>query len=169
MSDFTVRYEHKAEVKFIGFSKVFRTEEGYQKCPEFWDEINQKFAELWKTMQPKNDVEKAVLENKVCSYAVCVNNANQDFEYFIAGPYRGGAVPEGMNVVTYPESDWAVFSVKGALPQSLQSLNTYVWKNWMPTEGAARKADAAFDVEYYPMGNPQSADYESFIWIPVKA
>lgn len=169
MCNYAVRYERKPEVKFIGFARTFRVNEGYLKCPEFWDELNQKYADLWKTKAPKDDVEKAVLENSVGMFAVCINNGDKDFEYLIAGPYRGGAVPEGMKIVSYPESDWAVFSAKGALPASLQSLNTYVWESWLPTEGVTRKADVSIDVEYYPMGNPQSEDYECSIWMPVKA
>ena len=32
-----VTYEHKPSMTFIGFSTSIRPEEGYQKCPEFWD------------------------------------------------------------------------------------------------------------------------------------
>ena len=32
-----VTYEHKPAMTFIGFSTSIRPEEGYQKCPEFWD------------------------------------------------------------------------------------------------------------------------------------
>lgn len=168
MSNYTVSYEHKSEIMFIGFSRIFRSEEGYRKCPEFWDEFNLKFSDLWKTQVPGNDVEKAVLENNVGMFAVCVNDGDKEFEYLIAGLYHGGAVPEGMKVFTYPESDWAVFSTKGTLPSSLQTLNTYVWESWLPSEGVSCKADTSIDVEYYSMGNPQSDDYESGIWMPVK-
>ena len=43
-----VTYEHKPAITFIGFSTSIRPEEGYQKCPEFWDkEYAQKYARLW--------------------------------------------------------------------------------------------------------------------------
>ncbi|MGN1160861.1 MAG: hypothetical protein ACI4SX_01310 [Candidatus Fimenecus sp.] len=45
-----VTYEHKPAMTFIGFSTSIRPEEGYQKCPEFWDkEYTQKYARLWQT------------------------------------------------------------------------------------------------------------------------
>ena len=48
-----VNYEHKPAMTFIGFSTSIRPEEGYQKCPEFWDrEYAQKYARLWQTMKP---------------------------------------------------------------------------------------------------------------------
>ena len=48
-----IAYEHKPAMTFIGFSTSIRPEEGYQKCPEFWDrEYAQKYARLWQTMKP---------------------------------------------------------------------------------------------------------------------
>ena len=46
-----------------------------------------------------------------------------------------GAVPEGLKLYRFPESGWAVFSARGPLPGSLQTLNTYVWRTWYPAEG----------------------------------
>ena len=46
-----------------------------------------------------------------------------------------GAVPEGLKLYRFPESDWAVFSARGPLPGSLQTLNTYVWQTWYPAVG----------------------------------
>lgn len=46
-----------------------------------------------------------------------------------------GAVPEGLKLYRFPESDWAVFSAKGPLPGSLQTLNTCIWQTWYPVEG----------------------------------
>ena len=61
-----VTYEHRPAMTFIGFSTSIRPEEGYQKCPEFWDrEYARKYARLWQTMQPETPVEKAILENGI--------------------------------------------------------------------------------------------------------
>ena len=32
-----VKYEKKPAMTFIGYHTEIRPEEGYQKCPEFWD------------------------------------------------------------------------------------------------------------------------------------
>ena len=65
-------YEHKPAMTFIGFSTSIRPEEGYQKCPEFWDkEYSQKYARLWQTMQPETAVEKAILEKGIGLFAIC--------------------------------------------------------------------------------------------------
>ena len=79
-------------------------------------------------------MEQALLENRIGQFAICEQKADC-FEYWIAGLYRGGAVPEGLKLYSFPESAWAVFSARGPLPGSLQTLNTYIWQPWYPAEG----------------------------------
>lgn len=161
-------YEHKPQMTFIGFSAIIRPDEGYQKCPEFWDkEYAQKYARLWRTMQPETAVEKALLDNGIGTFAIC-EEKDGSFEYWIAGLYQGGGVPEGLKLYTFPESDWAVFSAKGALPASLQSLNTYVWNEWYPNEGKGYTGSGNTMLEVYSAGDMQALDYECGIWVPVE-
>ena len=106
-----ITYEHKPAMTFIGFSTSIRPEEGYQKCPEFWDrEYAQKYAHLWQTMQPENAVEKAILENHVGLFAIC-DEKKGSFEYWIAGIYQGGEVPEGQKYVGNGNAMLEVYSV----------------------------------------------------------
>ncbi len=163
-----VRYEKKQALTFIGFHTEIRPEEGYQKCPEFWDrEYNTKYAHLWQTMKPETPVEAAILENGIGMYAICVD-AEGGFSYWVAGLYRGGDVPEGLELYTFPASTWAVFTAKGPIPQSLQALNTEVWQKWFPNEGQKHHANGMATLEVYSAGDPQSPDYECGIWVPVK-
>ena len=162
-----VTYEHKPAMTFIGFSTTIRPEEGYQKCPEFWDQAYaRRFARLWQTMQPETPLEQAILDNGVGLFAICDEGANA-FEYWISGLYRGGQVPEGLKLYTFPESRWAVFSTKGPLPGSLQSLNTQVWQEWYPTEGQHYMGNGSAMLEVYSPGDMQSPDYECGIWVPI--
>jgi len=163
-----VTYEKKEAITFIGFHTEIKPEEGYQKCPEFWDkEYAAKYARLWQTMKPETPTEAAILENSIGMYAICAD-AKSSFTYWIAGLYKGGNVPEGLELFTFPAGKWAIFSTKGALPNSLQSLNTEVWQKWFPTEGKKLGADGKATIEVYSAGNPQSPDYECGIWMPIK-
>lgn len=163
-----VSYEHKKELTLIGYSTRIAPEEGYEKCPKFWEEeYAVKYARLWQTMQPRNAVERAILVNGIGMYAICAESEN-GFEYWIAGEYRGGEVPEGLALFTFPESDWAVFTARGPIPQSLHKLNTAVWQEWFPTEGQRHEASGSATLEIYSAGNPQSEDYECGIWVPLK-
>ena len=162
-----VTYAHKPALTFIGFSTSIRPEEGHQKCPEFWDQAYaREYARLWRTMTPETPVEKAILDNGVGMYAIC-DEKEGSFEYWIAGLYKGGPVPEGLKRYTFPESDWAMFSAKGPLPGSLQSLNTQVWQEWYPNEGQKYMGNGNAMLEVYSAGDMRSPDYECGIWVPV--
>ena len=163
-----VTYEKKNEMTFIGYHTMIHPEEAYQKCPEFWDkEYAVKYARLWQTMKPETEIEAAILENEIGMYAICSESENS-FKYWIAGLYKGGEVPEGLELYNFPESNWAVFTTKGAMPDSLQELNTYVWQEWLPTEGKKYQANEKATLEVYSAGDPQSPNYECGIWVPVK-
>ena len=161
-----VTYEHKEELTLIGYYTEIAPNEGYEKCPKFWDEeYAGKYGRLFQTMQPQNAVEKAILDHQIGKYAICAESEN-GFNYWIAGEYKGGAVPEGLALFTFPESDWAVFKAKGPIPASLQKLNTDVWQEWFPTAGKMLEANGKATLEVYSAGDPQSEDYECEIWVP---
>ena len=118
-------------------------------------------------MQPKTPTEKAILENGIGMFAICVEKED-GFEYWIAGLYKGGEVPENLSLYTFPKSEWAMFSAKGPLPDSLQRLNTYVWNEWYPNEGKQYMGNGNAMLEVYSADDMQSSDYECGIWVPVK-
>ncbi len=159
---------HKPAFQVIGFSASIRPEEGYQKCPAFWEEAYaKKYARLFQTMQPETEEEQAVCDNRIGMLALCIEGAN-GFEYMIAGEYQGGNVPAGMKLFDFAESDWMQFSAYGPLPSSLQQLNNEIWQTWYPAEGQAFEPNGGATVEYYSVGDQLAADYECGIWIPVK-
>ena len=163
-----VCYEKKPAMILIGFHTEIRPNEGYQKCPEFWNrEYSEKYARLWQTMKPETPVEEALMKNGIGMFAICSCNGN-GFTYWIAGLYQGGEVPEGLELYSLPASEWAVFTAKGPIPESLQTLNTQVWQEWFPTEGMKRQANDMVTLEVYSAGDPRSPDYESGIWVPVQ-
>ena len=77
---------------------------------------------------PANEYEKALIENCIGEYGVCIDDeklaGKGKFLYLIEGKYAGGKVPEGMMLYGFPQSKWAVFDCVGAIPNALQSLNT---------------------------------------------
>lgn len=162
-----MKLEHKEAFTVIGFSAHIRPDEGYIKCPEFWDkEYAQKYKRLFETGKPETPEEKAVCDNHIGMLALCIDGKD-GFEYMICGVYEGGDVPDGMKLYSFPESDWAVFCAKGPLPGSLQQLNNEVWQKWYPTEGQAYLPNGTATVEYYSAGDPTSPDYGCGMWIPV--
>ncbi len=162
-----ITYEKKDAMTFIGYHTEIRPNEGYQKCPEFWDrEYAAKYARLWQTMKPETPVEEAILANGIGMFAICADSDN-GFTYWIAGLYKGGEVPEGLELYSFPAGSWAVFTTKGPIPDALQAMNTYVWQEWFPAEGKNHRANGNATIEAYSAGDPRSADYESGIWVPL--
>ena len=81
-------YEKKEAMTFIGYHTEIKPEEGYVKCPEFWDKAyNERYARLWQTMKPETPIEEALLANGVGMFAICSCNGN-GFTYWIAGIYH---------------------------------------------------------------------------------
>lgn len=161
---------HKKEFTVIGFSIVIEHEDGPQKCPEFWGEYARRFARLFRTMKPETPEEQAVLDNGIGQYAVCrclkSEGKGDAFEYMICGEYKGGPVPEDMKLLTLPESDWAEFRCKGALPKSLQDLYDAAYGIWLKAHPEYQ--EFGIDIESYTPGDPSSPDYECSLILPVK-
>ena len=161
---------HHNEVTVIGYSIVINNEDGPGKCPEFWNEgYAQRFAHLLRTMKPETPEEQAVFDNRIGQYAVCrcLKSEGRDaFEYMICGEYLGGPVPESMKLLTLPESDWAEFRCKGALPKTLQDLYAVAYGTWLKDHPEYR--EFGFNIEVYTPGNPAESDYECGLIIPVR-
>lgn len=154
----------------IGFGREFTDDAGYQEIPRYWDEFSEKYLErLFAGGAPRDDVERAICENMVGMYGVCLDDVGRDgtFRYLIAGLYQGGVVPEGMELFTFPGMEWAKFRCVGPLPGALQSVNTRIFREWLPGNPEYEIAAGA-NIEWYGEGDPSSPDYESAIWIPVK-
>ena len=103
-------------------------------------------------------------------YGVCIDDLGEGkFRYLIAGKYTGGAVPEGMAICEFPRNEWAVFDCIGPNPQTLQSVNTRIFSEWLPGNPDYELSGNA-TVEWYDCVNGEMTDpdYHSAIWVPVK-
>lgn len=157
--------------KGIGFQKEFTFEDAYREIPKFWDEITEKYAKnVYMDNAPANAYEKAIMDNSIGEYGICADDiGNGRFRYIIAGKYIGGEVPEGMVLYEFPMSEWAVFDCIGAMPDALQSLNTRIFSEWLPSN-PDYELSGNTTVEWYDCINGKNTDpdYHSAIWIPVK-
>ena len=157
--------------KVIGFQKVFDMETAYAEIPKFWDEICEKYAyNVYRGNEPANAYEKAIVDNCIGEYGVCIDDVGGGkFRYLVAGRYTGGEVPEGMAIYEFPRGEWAVFDCIGPLPESLQSVNTRIFREWLPGNPEFEICGNA-NVEWYDCvnGEKTDSDYHSAIWIPVR-
>lgn len=157
--------------KVIGFQKEFDYETSYAEIPKFWDEICEKYANnVYAGNDPANPCEQALMDNCIGEYGVCIDDIpGNKFRYLIAGRYTGGPVPEGMVLYEFPRGEWAVFNCVGPNPQTLQSVNTRIFREWLPANPDYELSGNA-TVEWYDCvnGNPTDPDYHSAIWVPIK-
>ena len=156
--------------KVIGFQKIFEGETAYEEIPKYWDEICEKYANnVYAGNAPANPYEQAIVDNSIGEYGICIDDIGEGrFRYLIAGKYTGGEVPEGMVVYEFPKGDWAIFNCIGPLPGALQSVNTRIFKEWLPGN-PEYELDGNANVEWYDcIGKQSDLDYHSAIWIPVR-
>ena len=158
-------------LKVIGFQRTFSSEDSYSEIPKFWDEICDKYAaNVYAGNPPANAYEKALMDNCIGEYGVCVDDIGcGKFRYLIAGKYCGGEVPAGMALYEFPMTDWAIFDCVGPIPDALQTLNTKIFREWLPGN-PDYELDGNASVEWYDCvnGNKTDADYHSAIWLPVR-
>lgn len=163
--DFTV--EKMMGFKLIGFSKDISFETSYAEIPKFWDEICSKCKG---NNKPSNEMEQAIFDNRIGEFGVCIDDIGKDgkFRYMIAGRYMGGNIPEGMEIYELPDMEWAKFKCLGPMPESIQTVNTQIWSEWLPGNIEYELA-GKYNIEWYSsMGSTKESDYQSAIWIPVK-
>ena len=107
-------------------------------------------------------------------YGVCIEDEKDEgFKYLIADEYvLDSEIPDGYEVCEIPQLTWAVFACHGAVPKSLQEVNTKIFSEWLPNNDTYEVAEH-YNIEMYtpcedyPRGN-HDENYYSEIWIPVK-
>ena len=102
---------------------------------KLWDEVYEKYSkQLCEGKDPQTPVEKVIVENQIGMFGICIEDGKDgNFNYMIAGYYKGGDVPAEMTTYQIPECEWAKFECTGPMPGSLQSVNTAIFIEWLPT------------------------------------
>ncbi len=157
--------------KVIGYERVFTFDNGYENIPKFWSEIFQeKMTSIFKKEKPETEEEETIVNCRIGEFGICIDDVGENgkFRYMIAGIYTEGKVPDGMVVYEIPELEWAKFKCVGPIPGAIQSVNTNIFKEWLPGNDSYEIA-MGLNLEWYSSdGNPTDSDYESGIWLPVK-
>ena len=141
-----------APFTIMGVHRRFHSETSYQEIPKFWDEY-----------MAQGD-EKPVMG----MFGVCADLDGGAFDYWIADLYQPwNALGQGCETMVIPGGLWAQFPCRGALPDSLQSVNTKIWSEWLP---ALRDYTLAgnYSIEAYMPPAEKPEDCINYIWIPLK-
>lgn len=102
-------------------------------------------------------------------YGICYGNTPTDakqFDYSIAAAYDADKpIPKGFRIRQIPARTWVVFECLGAMPEAIQGLWHRIYTEFFPT--AEYQPTYEMDIEAYPAGEMNSADYRCEIWVPV--
>ena len=140
----------KAAFTVVGIKKSFNSETSYKEIPKFWGEWTSDMKGL-KGM-----------------FGVCSDMDGTNFDYWIADLYMPWEeYPQECSTYQIPGGLWALFKCVGPLPGSMQSVNTKIWSEWLPSLKEYELA-GNYSLEFYlpPAKNP--ADTVSYIAIPIK-
>lgn len=153
----------KESFAVLGVMKKFTYENAKTDIPVFWQE------------HYKNGNGKYVcgMFGINIDEAMSNGNADDEFEYLIADVYNPSMdIPEGFVTKIIPALTWAVFPVKGAMPDALQDVNKKIFSEWLPALGdydiaSGYSIEMYDDSKKYPKGT-NDENYYSEIWIPIK-
>lgn len=162
--------EEVKNFQVIGFERRFSFDSSYQEIPKYWDN----FSKMYMSDSMNNELKEWIQTYNIGEYGICIDDLdnNSEFRYLIAGKYCGQNLPQqdlpqGVILHTFPDMKWAKFRCTGPLPGALQSVNTRIFKEWLPNNPDYQIA-VGISIEWYSKGDMNSLDYECEIWVPVK-
>lgn len=162
--DDPMQYEivDKSAFQVVGMKHEVSCHDGQNEVeiPKLWDKMNKDGTDDVLAQMNNGNIQGIV--------GVCVDLHPEKpsfMQYWIGTDYEG-KVPEGMEKLTIPASKWAVFEVKGSMPQAIQQAWGKIYSEWFPSSGYQHAGTP--DLEVYSDGDIHSPSYHSEIWIPVK-
>jgi AraC family transcriptional regulator len=136
--------------------------QNFKVIPQFWSECCRSglYARLAALADSNGVTGPTIL-------GVCMEfNAKQnEFFYLVGVENTKGVVPEEMTEKKIPALTWAVFEAVGAMPDAIQNLVKRIYSEWFPATGYERAF--GIDLEVYPSGDVNAADYRSEVWVPI--
>lgn len=160
------RIEKLDALKIICKRKEFaKPNEEYtnSKIPIFWNECHADGT-------IKKIVELIPEKPKLCGLlGICFDFAAtaDKFPYGIGTEYDGvSEVPDGLEIIDIPSNTYAVFSVKGKMPDAFAETYKKICTEFFPQSGYEYGNGVEFEV--YPSADVDNPDYYCGIWIAVK-
>ena len=158
VEEMNYRIEKKDAFRIVGLASPLSNsiEENFREVPLLWEKFSNQDT-FFKLMSLMNQPPQGVLGISTC-------NQLEKWQYYIAVS-SDQPVPEGMKEAQIGAYTWAIFEGEGTCPQAVQTLESRIVTEWLPTSGY--EYDNGPDVEVCLTPDPTHAKFE--IWIPVKA
>lgn len=137
------------------------------------DYTNREIPEFWNECGRDGSVQK------LCGYikdsaqfkgllGVCFSTEMTDsgFPYGIGAEYDGESDPQDFEIVEIPAYTYAVFTVRGKMPDAFRETYRKICTEFFPQSGY--EYGNGVEIEVYPSADVQNPDYTCEIWIAVK-
>ncbi|QEE50558.1 GyrI-like domain-containing protein [Flavobacterium alkalisoli] len=132
-----------------------------------------KTAELWRSFMPRRKEIANAISNDLYSLQVYSENFFSQFnptteftKWALVEVTDFNEVPEGMQMFTLPEGQYAVFNYRGSSAKGAEVMG-YILQEWLPQSGYQLDNRPHFEVlgEKYKNNSDES---EEEIWIPIR-
>ena len=159
------RIETKEAFQATGIKQEFSlvNEENLTGIPRMWNEANQTGMSD-RLIALNNGAPKGLL-------GICVEKREQAdrpaMDYWIAAASNHEA-SEGLSTLEMPAAKWAVFEVRGPMPEAMQKTWKQIYSEWFPSSGYSH-APGIPELEVYTKENPTDPDLYSEIWIAIQS
>lgn len=137
------------------------------------DYTNREIPEFWNECGRDGSIQK------LCGYikdsaqfkgllGVCFSTEMTDsgFPYGIGAEYDGESDPQDFEIVEIPAYTYAVFTVRGRMPDAFSETYRKICTEFFPRSGY--EYGNGVEIEVYPSADVQNPDYTCEIWIAVK-
>ena len=173
------------DVQIIGMAKKIAFNEAKEECPKFWGEYVEKIIKpVVFEKQAPNTFQKAAIDNGVGEFGLCTCDIpnhncatcweanfgackNKTFTYVIGGIYKGGDVPEGMQLFPIHSGKWLKMHFEGGM-KAFQEQYTKFHKEWVPAHPEYTWATNSCCMEWYQGTDIQSPDYQCGVMMPLE-
>lgn len=132
------------------------------EIPKFWQECGEdKTIEKLCGYIPQQPVLSGIL-------GICFSEEMTEgqFPYGIGAQYAGGPVAEDLEIVEIPAYTYAVFPVKGKMPEAFRQTYRRICTEFF--QQSDYEYGNGVEIEVYPSADVNNPDYSCEIWIAVK-
>jgi len=172
------------DVRIIGMSKKIPFKSGAEECPKFWAEyVDRIIRPVIFEKQVPDAFQQAAFANNVGEFGLCTcdlpnhncmtcgevnfkGGCTKSFTYVIGGTYKGGDVPEGMELYPIRDGKWLKIHFEGGM-KAFQQQYAEFFNNWLPSHPEYRCADNASFMEWYCGIDINSPDYQCGVIMPL--
>ncbi|MBO7417995.1 MAG: DUF3795 domain-containing protein [Bacteroidaceae bacterium] len=172
-------------VQIIGMAKEIPFCKGEEECPKFWGEYMERIVKpVYFEHKTPNAFQQAAIDNGIGEFGLCscdIPNHNcatcsemnftacntKTFTYVIGGKYKGGNVPEGMNLFPIHSGKWLKMHFEGGMKAFQQQYQMF-YKEWLPQHPEFHCPNNAMTMEWYNGTDIDSPDYQCGVMIPLE-